>query len=614
MDRLILHRQCSLIYRAVFLLCSIALVSFASPVAAQTMVRPLAWRETPVIFNSDSVSLCFVPDRPDLVLTYEGWDLIAYNINTGERTTANQSMVVSNNVNGYGVVCQSIGEYTNDSVRKPEIRPTHVSANDHRYLYRFEYDPSHDFTSFRIWVSADGAQTWEERFPPANTYMQALAVSPTDSATLYITTISLVDTGQRAPSGELPLYDARYDVFRSSDTGRSWQLHAHVLNWRSTVHYLPDTNLSILWGSMHDDLVLSYDQGLPGSSNRWTYLLSVDGGRTFREVGYGGMGGGTYLMAVGNAVWRLQTGVSGAERLTRSVDGGMTWQPVAGPPTYPIRDASLQYGSLKMTPADPSRVILLDGGRWYSADGGDTWQQIADPSRYDVIVSPFAPFTVLRIKDRRLAILDLDGSRADPLAPFAPPPASDYETLYFPETGHQISQLFREGWQHYGGVTQLGYPISEEFVEIAPDAPRPYLVQYFERARLEYHPEFDLRALPDQTLLGLVGNEVTAPRRAAREPPFLPVTKPCNTAISYFPETRHTLRGQFKSYWESTGGLMRHGYPISEEFIEVNRDDGQAYLVQYFERSRMEWHPEVDGGRVLLGRLGAEVMFARYGR
>ncbi|WP_322486992.1 hypothetical protein [Chloroflexus sp.] len=62
------------------------------------------------------------------------------------------------------------------------------------------------------------------------------------------------------------------------------------------------------------------------------------------------------------------------------------------------------------------------------------------------------------------------------------------------------------------------------------------------------------------------------------------------------------------------GGLIRHSYPISEECIEVNRDDGQAYLVQYFERSRMEWHPEGEVGRVLLGRLGAEVLSARYGR
>ena len=33
------------------------------------------------------------------------------------------------------------------------------------------------------------------------------------------------------------------------------------------------------------------------------------------------------------------------------------------------------------------------------------------------------------------------------------------------------------------------------------------------------------------------------------------------------------------------------GYPISEEFAEVNPTDGNTYSVQYFERNRFEWHP-----------------------
>ena len=35
------------------------------------------------------------------------------------------------------------------------------------------------------------------------------------------------------------------------------------------------------------------------------------------------------------------------------------------------------------------------------------------------------------------------------------------------------------------------------------------------------------------------------------------------------------------------------GYPISEEFTEVNQADGRTYTVQYFERNRFEWHPEL---------------------
>ena len=51
--------------------------------------------------------------------------------------------------------------------------------------------------------------------------------------------------------------------------------------------------------------------------------------------------------------------------------------------------------------------------------------------------------------------------------------------------------------------------------------------------------------------------------------------------------------------------LATFGYPISEEFQERNPDTGQTYTVQYFERARMEYHPEYAGTEyeVLLGRL-----------
>jgi hypothetical protein len=127
---------------------------------------------------------------------------------------------------------------------------------------------------------------------------------------------------------------------------------------------------------------------------------------------------------------------------------------------------------------------------------------------------------------------------------------------------------------------------------------------------LEHHAELDPRTPIGQTLLGLLGDEVTAERRAAREEPFLPVASPQQPDVVFFTRTQHTLHGMFKEYWQSTGGLLRHGYPISEEFVEVSRDDGQAYRVQYFERSRLEYHPGSSGGSIQLGRLGAELLDA----
>ena len=75
----------------------------------------------------------------------------------------------------------------------------------------------------------------------------------------------------------------------------------------------------------------------------------------------------------------------------------------------------------------------------------------------------------------------------------------------------------------------------------------------------------------------------------------------------FFPETQHTVGGQFRAYWESHGGLAQQGYPISDEFTEASDlDPGKSYTVQYFERAVFELHPENAGTpyEVLLTQLG----------
>ncbi len=85
-------------------------------------------------------------------------------------------------------------------------------------------------------------------------------------------------------------------------------------------------------------------------------------------------------------------------------------------------------------------------------------------------------------------------------------------------------------------------------------------------------------------------------------------------ASRYFPETSHTVSGAFLNYWNSNGGLAQQGYPITEEYPEVNDIDGKTYNTQYFQRARFEFHPEIgdQNNQVLLGLLGAEAFLARY--
>ncbi|MEO5952370.1 MAG: hypothetical protein ABIQ44_07890, partial [Chloroflexia bacterium] len=70
------------------------------------------------------------------------------------------------------------------------------------------------------------------------------------------------------------------------------------------------------------------------------------------------------------------------------------------------------------------------------------------------------------------------------------------------QTGHWLGGTFLAYWQSHGGVTQQGYPISDEFTEISPLDGKAYRVQYFERAVFEFHPEL---AAPNNVLLSQLG-------------------------------------------------------------------------------------------------------------
>lgn len=72
--------------------------------------------------------------------------------------------------------------------------------------------------------------------------------------------------------------------------------------------------------------------------------------------------------------------------------------------------------------------------------------------------------------------------------------------------------------------------------------------------------------------------------------------------IRYFPETGHSVRGEFLEFFEAHGGLAVFGYPLTDEFTQGGR------RVQYFQKARMEWHPESpDPYHVQLGLLGDEL-------
>ena len=156
----------------------------------------------------------------------------------------------------------------------------------------------------------------------------------------------------------------------------------------------------------------------------------------------------------------------------------------------------------------------------------------------------------------------------------------------------EVGARFRDYYDQHGGERMFGRPISPQMVV------NGRTIQWFERARLEEWPEY--AGTPYEIQGGLVGYQFTKGITFPKQTYF--VSRP---GLRYFAETGHGVRDRFLQFWEQNGGLDILGYPISDELQEL-LPDRQIHTVQYFERGRMEYHPQNAGTpfEVQLGLLG----------
>jgi hypothetical protein len=158
---------------------------------------------------------------------------------------------------------------------------------------------------------------------------------------------------------------------------------------------------------------------------------------------------------------------------------------------------------------------------------------------------------------------------------------------YFPETGHTVRGEFLDFFDTHGGLRIFGFPITEEFLL------NGHTVQYFQRARMELYPE---DPAGQRVQLGLLGEEL------GKRTPARPAPGPNTFFQRYFPDTGHTVIYAFLSFFDNNNGADLFGSPISE----YGPENGKGRIVQYFQRARMEWYPELaPEQRVQLADLGS---------
>ncbi|HEX6289506.1 MAG TPA: hypothetical protein VFZ66_09965 [Herpetosiphonaceae bacterium] len=266
-----------------------------------------------------------------------------------------------------------------------------------------------------------------------------------------------------------------------------------------------------------------------------------------------------------------------------------------------------QSGCQGREPSQPSRRLRFDNGVFMVDPGGarlapDVYALLSQDMQWAA-----SGGAMMRYSDEQLP--------TEPL-----PPGIEADGLYFKETGHYVDDAFIGYYRSHGlefgdrgnsareSLALFGYPVSEGFDEINPDTGKVLRVQYFERARFEYHRD---NPNPYKVLLGRLGaNTLLRLGRTFGSDPAPPAPGP---QCQRFNESPFPLCPPFRDFWNRSGGLPVFGFPISVAADEQSQTDGKTYLTQWFERERLEYHPENRGTpyEILLGLLAAEELRAR---
>lgn len=170
------------------------------------------------------------------------------------------------------------------------------------------------------------------------------------------------------------------------------------------------------------------------------------------------------------------------------------WRANGGLPVYgyPITDARMEVDP------ETGKTFLT---QWFERNRFELHPEFTG-TKYEVLLG-------LLGNDLRREALQLD-SRFKPADRVTDPNIPADKQFYSVETRHNIYTGFVKYWWENGGVEHVGYPIAEPGEEVDPETGKIFMVQWFERARFELHPEN--AGTQYEILLGLLGNQIKTPR------------------------------------------------------------------------------------------------------
>jgi photosystem II stability/assembly factor-like uncharacterized protein len=460
--------------------------------------------------------------------------------------------------------------------------------------------------------SVDGGKSWItlERGLPAGLAPTAIAVSPDEgrvvlvagAGSLFRTTnggATWSEVRQPLPPVTALLFD-RADprvVFAGTELRGNFRSTDAGSTWRPASAGLPRDRYGATPGAVH---LLQHPanpaQLYMGANGFGGVYRSDNGGRSWVAAGDGLPG--VIIQAIALHPTTPDAVVALTDKgLARSADRGASWQ---GAGAIPVPDPA----AIQFEPGARETLYLASvrGPLFRSTNGGRSWIELPALARPVRLLSawtgPTAPVLAAGAGE------GLWNLTLFPTLPASPEPAAN-NRRFFPETSHNVSPTFYPFYLARGGLERFGLPRTEEFYE------EGRLVQYFQRGRLEHHPE--RRNTPYEVQISLLGEwlvrQQTLPGQAEAGQPLHARVEPFESSadMRYFEETGHSASYAFLRYWNTRNGLDSVGFPITEELQENGRP------VQYFQRGRLEYRQEAAGTRdeVQVGAVGDEVLRQR---
>ncbi len=224
---------------------------------------------------------------------------------------------------------------------------------------------------------------------------------------------------------------------------------------------------------------------------------------------------------------------------------------------------------------------------WRTLDGSPEVVEVACGCHEAMVRSWDGSLNHLLTTSNGVLHVRLDALGAPIYVEYDPPVAAEGGEMF--ATGKPLQGAFRSFWYANQGAVTFGYPLTGEIIEPEDGSGRPRVVQYFERARFEHHPE--LSNTPGEVKLGRLG-AASLDHQGIDWFALPKVDGPPSEECLFFEHTGHSLCPPFRAVWEQYGQLPILGYPLSEPMGVAHPSTGEPYTVQYFERARLEYPTE----------------------